>query len=182
MGGHSGIRLSTEFVVAASLLFPAAGQEIEEYQVKAAYLYNFAKFVEWPAQVFASPASPIVICVLGEDPFGGALQDVVRGKTASRRTLVVRTIPEFSGAKGCQILFIGSLEWKRNRLALGNLNGSGVLTVGEEPGFGSSGGIINFKLEAGRVRFEINVAAARQAPVQISSKLLSLAERVAIRE
>lgn len=80
------------------------------------------------------------------------------------------------------MLFISSAEWKRNRPPLGNLTGSGVLTVGETPGFSASGGIICFKLDAGRVRFQINVAAARQAPVQISSKLLSLAEIVRNRE
>ena len=155
-----------------------AGQEIEEYQVKAAYLYNFAKFVDWPAAAFASPTTPLSICILGEDPFGGGLHEVVRGKTAGGRILAVRSLSDISGARGCHVLFISAVEWKANRPVLGRLAGSGVLTVGEAPGFTTGGGIVNFKLEGRRVRFEINVDAARQAQLQISSKLLSLAEIV----
>jgi hypothetical protein len=176
------IRFGVALLVLSSLLSTAVGQEIEEYQVKAAYLYNFAKFVEWPAQSFPSSASPIVICILGEDPFAGSLQEAVRGKTASGRTLVVRPAADLPAAKACQILFVGFAEWRRSRLTLGSLAGNGVLTVGESPNFSASGGIINFKLDAGRVRFQINVAAARQAPVQISSKLLSLADIVNTQE
>lgn len=176
------IRLGAGLFAAASLHFIWAGQEVEEYQVKAAYLYNFAKFVDWPAQAFISPASPISICVLGEDPFGGTLQEVVRGKTAGGRVLMVRTASDMSSARGCHVLFISAVEWKTNRPALGHLAGGGVLTVGESPGFTTGGGIVGFKLEGRRVRFEINVEAARQAQLQISSKLLSLAEIVRPRE
>lgn len=178
MRAHWAIRLSVGLLSTVFLQSVVAGQEIEEYQVKAAYLYNFAKFVDWPAGAFASAASPISICILGEDSFGGALHEVVRDKTAGGRLLVVRTIPELSSARGCHVLFISAVEWKTNRPALGRLAGGAVLTVGETPGFSSSGGIVSFKLEGRRVRFEINVDAARQAQLQISSKLLSLAEIV----
>ena len=178
MGASWTIRLSAGLLAAASLPILSAGPEIEEYQVKAAYLYNFAKFVDWPAPAFASASSPISLCILGEDPFGGALQEVVRGKTAGGRTLVVRTLSDLAGARGCHVVFVSAVEWKTNRPALGRLTGSGVLTVGEVAGFTSAGGIVSFKLEGRRVRFEINVDAARQAQLQISSKLLSLAEIV----
>ena len=179
---HLILRVSLSLLLGSFAARAANGQEIEEYQVKAAYLYNFAKFVEWPAQSFAGAASPIVICILGDDPFGGALHEVVRGKTASGRTLVIRAISDLPAARGCHILFISATEWRRTRLLLTSLSGAGLLTVGEAGGFGASGGIINFKLDGGRVRFQINVAAARQAGVQISSKLLSLAEIITTRD
>jgi hypothetical protein len=178
MGAHWAIRLTAGLLATASPHLLGAGPGIEEYQVKAAYLYNFAKFVDWPAAAFGSAASPISICIFGADSFGGALDEVVRGKTAGGRILVVRTLSDLAGAKGCHVLFISAATWKTHRAALGRLAGSGVLTVGEAPGFTAAGGIVGFKLEGRRVRFEINVDAARQAQLQISSKLLNLAEIV----
>ena len=171
-------RLGAGLLLGALLLIQAEEQELEEYQVKAAYLYNFAKFVDWPAQSFKTPASPIVVCILGEDPFGSALQEVMRGKTVSGRNLLVRQVGDVSAASGCHMLFVSSGEWRQHRPVLARLGGTGVLTIGETPGFTAGGGIVSFKLAGRRVRFEINVDAARQAQLQISSKLLSLAEIV----
>ena len=181
-GPDFAIRLGVGLLLASVLVDRAPGQEIAEYEVKAAYLYNFAKFVDWPPHSFANSGSPIVICVLGEDPFGGALREAVHGKTVAGRRLAVREITALLGARGCHILFIGSGEWRRSHPALSNLSGSGLLTVGETAGFTASGGIIGLKLEGGRIRFQINLEAARQAPIQISSKLLSLAEIVKTQE
>ena len=149
----------------------------EEYSVKAAFLFNFAKFVEWPALAFKGPGDPIAICVLGQDPFGGALQDVVRGKTVANRTFVVRDISNAQEAIGCQIVFVSSSEQKRFRLLLDGLKGRSILTVGEGDDFTANGGIINLKLKDARVRIEIDAGAADRAGLRISSKLLSLAER-----
>ena len=146
--------------------------------MKAAYLYNFLKFVEWPAQSFANPTSPISICVLGENPFGGTLQEAVRGNTASERPVVVRPLADLAGVRSCHVLFIGAATWKRDRPPLGTLAGNALLTVGESPGFAARGGIIGFKFDGARLRFEINVEAARKARLRISSKLLSLADIV----
>ena len=176
------IRLGVVLLLASSVPVRAGGQEIEEYQMKAAYLYNFLKFVEWPAPSFANSTSPIVICVLGENPFGGTLQEAVRGNTANERTVVARPVADLAGARSCHVLFIGAATWKRDRPLLGALAGSALLTVGESPGFAASGGIISFKLDGARLRFEINVEAARQARLRISSKLLSLADIVKTRE
>lgn len=163
----------------AVLLAPSSGaQEAEEYQVKAAFLYNFAKFVEWPSQAFKSPQDPMVVCVLGRNPFGNALEQATHGKSVEGHTLYVRQISGVEQAGGCQILFISASEAKRFRSFWAGLNPAGILTVGEADGFATSGGVINFKLDGGRVRFEINVDAAERAQLQISSKLLSLAQIV----
>lgn len=154
------------------------GQSANEYQVKAAFLYNFAKFVEWPAQSFKGSDDPIAICTLGQNPFGSMLEDAVKGKTLEGRAFVVRTIPDVRQASGCRILFISSSEQKHLQLILESVKAPGILTVGETEGFAKNGGIINFKLEGGMVRFEINVGAAAKEGLQIRSNLLSLAEIV----
>lgn len=146
--------------------------------MKAAFLFNFAKFVEWPPQVFRTTADPIGICVLGQDPFGHALDEAVSGKTVYGRPFVIRRVSGDQAALGCQILFVCSSERKRVRAILGEIKTGGVLTVGETDTFAVEGGVINFKIEDGRVCLEVNVGAAEQAQLRISSKLLSLAEIV----
>jgi hypothetical protein len=156
----------------------AQAQVSGEYDVKAAFLYNFAKFVEWPAQVYKTPSDPIVICVLGENPFGRALEDAVMGKSVEGRKLVVRQVHDGKQSGDCQILFICASEKKHWRSILEEVKTSGILTVGETEEFTASGGVISFKLEDGKVRFLINTDAAEQAKLRISSKLLSLAQIV----
>ena len=156
----------------------AHGQALDEYQVKAAFLYNFAKFVEWPPEAFKSPKAPILVCVLGRNPFGNALEEAIRGKSIAGRAFAYRHVSDAEGASACQILFVGSEESKHFRSLLENLKPMGILTVGEAQGFAASGGVINFKLDDGRVRFEINVDAAEHEQLHISAKLLSLAQIV----
>jgi hypothetical protein len=167
-------------VIFLGMLLPSAtrGQEIDEYQVKAAFLYNFAKFVEWPARTFRTAQDPIVVCILGRNPFGNALEEVIRGKSIEGRAFAVRHVSDAEEAGICQILFVSSAAGKRFRSLWGNPSPAGILTVGEVEGFAASGGVINFKLDGGRVRFEINVDAAEHAQLRISSKLLGLAEIV----
>ena len=153
-------------------------QPFNEYQVKAAFLYNFAKFIEWPSQSFKGPKDSLNICVLGEDPFGQLLTDTVKGKTLEGRAFVVRNLPDVQSTGGCQILFVSSSERKHQQSLLERIKRPGVLTVGEAEGFATDGGIINFKLDGGRVRFEINVDAAAKEGLQIRSNLLSLAQIV----
>lgn len=152
--------------------------QVDEYQVKAAFVYNFAKFVEWPPAAFKSAQDPIVICVLGENSFRNSLEEVIKGKVLDGRTFVVRPVSQHQLPCPCHILFVNASERKSFRSMVGDLKLAGVLTVGETPGFDAEGGIINFKLESGRIRFEINVKAAEQEKLHISSKLLSLAEIV----
>jgi hypothetical protein len=157
---------------------PAQGQPVDEYQVKAAFLYNFAKFVEWPPQAFLSASAPLTICVLGPNPFGRSIEEAVDGKVVDDRKLVVRQFADVRQVNGCHILFVSSPERKSLRAILGELRESAILTVGETQGFTAEGGVISLELEGERVRFEVNLYAASQQKLRISSKLLSLARIV----
>jgi len=179
-GARSGMlfRLLIVTLLGSCLAARVPGEETEEYHVKAAFLFNFAKFVEWPSQAFKAPQDPIVVCVLGHNPFGNALEDAIRGRLTGGRAFEFRQVTDAQAASVCQILFVGASEGKRFRSLYGSLKPEGILTVGEEQGFAADGGVINVKLEAGHVRFEINVNAAERAQLHISSKLLSLAQIV----
>ena len=168
--------LALSLVLGAIFISSTEGQTADEYKVKAAFLFNFAKFVEWPPTSFTSNDQPIEICVLGQNPFGTSLEDAVRGKLAANRTFVVREVSSAQQACTCHILFVGASERKRSRTVLVELKGDSVLTVGETEDFTASGGVISFKLQDGRVRIEIDPAAAERGNLRISSKLLSLAE------
>jgi hypothetical protein len=170
-------RLTFAIVVGATCILSLRGQ-MNEYQVKALFLYNFARYVEWSPQRFKAPNDPIVICILGQNPFGSALDEAVAGKLVEGRPFVVRKISDIQPADSCSILFVNSSDRKRFRSIAGRIKGSGVLTVGEMHGFTSDGGVINFRLEDGKVRFEIDVDAAAREHLHISSKLLSLAQIV----
>ena len=170
------IRFFVLAVVAAITCIHAEAPVADEYPVKAAFLFNFAKFVEWPADAFKGPEDPVMICVLGQDPFGSALEDVVRNKTVANRAFVVRDVSNAQQASKCHIVFVSASERKRFRSLLEELKGRSILTVGEAEDFIENGGIINFKLKDARVRIEIDAGAAERAKLRISSKLLSLAE------
>jgi hypothetical protein len=150
-----------------------------EYQLKSAFLFNFAKFVEWPPEAFAKGRSPIVIGILGENPFGGDLERTIRNKTISNRSLAVKEIRSLAEATNCHILFISTSEKQRLPEIIQGLRGASVLTVGETERFTEAGGMINFVLEGNKIRFRINDEAAKSAGLKISSKLLSLALRPA---
>jgi hypothetical protein len=155
-----------------------AQDPMPEYQVKAAYLFNFLKFVDWPDDAFADPLAPIVIGILGDDPFGSSLPQVVVGKTIQGRDLVIRAYHDGENLRGAHILFISSSEKKRLPAILSSLRGSSVLTVADMDGFLDSGGMIQFVPESSRVRFSINADATRRGRLQMSSKLMSLAKSV----
>ena len=163
-----------------ALLLPAdAGAQASqpsEYQVKAAFLFNFAKFVEWPPETFAGETSPLVIGILGDNPFGSDLERIVAGKLINNRPITVRSFPTAAEAANCHILFISSSE-KRLPEIIQSLHGTPVLIVGETDQFIASGGMVNFVQEASKIRFQINDDAAKAARLKISSKLLSLAVR-----
>lgn len=149
-------------------------QESNEYQIKAAFLYNFAKFIDWPAEAFASGGAPLVIGVVGTDPFGSALDQAINGKNVAGRQLIVRRLKWGQNLRACHILFISSSERQHLPQIIQSLRGTSVLTVGDVGGFTQQGGIINFTLEASKVRFEINTRGADQAGLKVSSKLLQL--------
>lgn len=168
------LKLSIGISIGVLLATAAGGQTSDEYHVKAAFLYNFAKFVDWPPKTFKNANDPISICVLGASPFGRSLDEAVAGKSIDGRKFIVRQVSEIAQADGCQILFIAARQKKLSPDA----PLAGVLTVGDSDGFASGGGVIGFKLEGGRVRLEINVGAADQRKLRISSKLLNLAQIV----
>ena len=159
---------------AAALTSDQARRDLE-YQVKAAFLFNFAKFVEWPADAFDGPQDPVAICVMGKDPFGDSLDNVVRGETVNGRPLIVRRPRNPLETRDCQIVFLARAERAWQDEILSSLEGEGILTVGEDDGFLTDGGIIRFVLEENRVRFDINLAAAEANRLKLSSKLLRLA-------
>jgi hypothetical protein len=154
-----------------------ASNDSLEYQVKAAFLLNFIKFIDWPASAFADPGSPVAICILGEDPFGHALDQVVEGETVNGRKVALQRIKRAPPAKSCQVLFIAKSEKDNPKTILSDLP-PGILTVGEGEGFMRAGGMIAFVIENRRVRFDINRAAAEKAALKLSSKLLSVARTV----
>jgi YfiR/HmsC-like len=155
-----------------------AQESLPEYQVKAAYLFNFLKFVEYPGESFADPLAPIVIGVVGDDPFGSALPQVVIGKTVQGRDLVIHVYRPGEDLRDAHILFISASERKRLPTILASLRGSSVLTVSDAAGFLDAGGMIQFLNENDRVRFAINTDATTRAKLKVSSKLLSLARPV----
>jgi hypothetical protein len=167
----------------------------QEYQIKAAFLYNFIKFVEWPEEKVADSNEPITIGIIGKDPFGNAFEPL-KGRQAKGRKVVVKRIKGFerlkkSGAKGkaelqriidairkCHVLFICSSEKEKLKEIINSVKDHPVLTVGDVKGFLETGGVVNFLMEEKKVRFEINLAAAKRAKLRIRSKLLRLAKRV----
>jgi hypothetical protein len=156
----------------------AAQGAATEYEVKAAFLYNFAKFVEWPGSTFESPTDPLVLCVFGDDPFGESLDSVVQGEKVGGRRLVVYRTRETSQLRGCHVVFLSQKARERYPGVLDSLSGTSVLTVGEGEGFLTQGGVIRFVLEENRVRFEINRDAAERNRLKLSSQLLRLARAV----
>jgi hypothetical protein len=148
---------------------------VTENEVKAAYVYYFAKFVVWPQEVFATPNSPIAIGVLGDDKFGSILEKIVNAKVVQDRPIVVRLLKWPGDLQGCQIIYVGLSEQKQFNQIAESLSNRPVLTVTETDEGVKSKGIVNLFVEGGKVRFEANVAEAEKARLQISSKLLRMA-------
>jgi hypothetical protein len=169
-----GVFLSATTVHGQNKVPPAARRTVTEYEVKAAFLLNFAKFVEWPPVEESRAKSPFSICIFGDDPFGKALDQIVEGEFIDNRPLVVQRLRR--SPEHCEVVFVSASE--RNIPTILNQVGSGVLTVGESPDFLSDGGIINFVIDGRRVRFDISRGAAERASLRISSRLLGVARSV----
>jgi hypothetical protein len=174
-----GLRLLILLIGLACGASKAQGQPAAsgEYLVKAAFLYNFAKFVDWPPSAFKNDSAPLTLCILGRDPFGEAL-DSIRDKTVKGRPLSIRRISRVEDAGECHILFISPSEKGDLKQVLNALKNAAVLTVSEIEGFGNSGGMINFVMAEKKVQFEINPDAAHRGGLRISSQLLKLARIV----
>lgn len=155
-----------------------SAEVVSKAQVKAAFLYNFTRFVEWPAQAFSAPHAPIVIGVLGEPALMQDLETIVAGRKVNGRAIVVRAIESASDAETAQVLFVSAAEDAGFAELHGSLANRAMLTVGESPTFAAAGGAVVFVEHAGKLRFEINVAAAESAQVKISAELQKLAMAV----
>jgi hypothetical protein len=173
-------RMLTALVLAWALLvtpgLDAQSPKPTDYDVKAAYLYNFGRFVEWPLK--AAQDGSFTVCILGQDPFGPTLDATLSGETIGGKTVVAKRIsgPEESG--GCQILFLSLTEGSHLNKIISAVNKEPVLTVSDMPQFAQRGGMIQFVLEGKKVRFEVNLTATQHAGLTLSSELLKVATTV----
>ncbi len=148
-----------------------------EYQIKAAFLYKFANFVKWPAEAFSAENSPIILGVLGKDPFGAVLDQTLKGNEAGGRSFVVKRFKDIKEMTPCHILFVSPSEQKNFSQILGAVQGA-VLTVSDVPGFAKLGGIINLPSENNKIRVEVNLERSKKAGLKINSQLLGIATLV----
>lgn len=168
-------------LVAACLGMAVTGLAIEsneqslEYAVKGAFLYKFGAFAEWPPAAFAAPDAPLVIGIIGDDPFGAKLDQIVYGRTIDGRPIVVWRAQSIEKAQGAHILFISQSERNRLESILSSLQGKHVLTVAD---FEYPSATINFVIDSNKVRFNVNLDQAERNGVKLSSKLLSVAKDV----
>ena len=149
--------------------------QISEYKVKAAFVFNFTKFVDWPQEAFGTTDAPLTIGILRENPFGSDLDEIIRNKTVNNRTLKTRLLHSVAECTNCNVLFLSTAEKGRIKEVLEKLHDASILTVSETDGFTEAGGMINFVREGNKFRFQINNEAAKRAKLKISSKMLGLA-------
>jgi hypothetical protein len=150
----------------------------KEYEVKATYLYNFARFVGWPVSAESAKSDPFSICVLGQDPFGPALDSVLAGENIDGKAVVAKRIARPQEAVSCRVLYISSSEDRQLKEILAALGKMAMLTVSDIPQFSRRGGMIEFVLEGSKIRFEVNLASAEGAGLSLSSELLKVATTV----
>lgn len=169
----------------AGLLCLASGRVVaqappapREYEVKAAYLLNFTRYVEWPAEAFASAGAPVVIGVLGQDPFGPVLEQTLARRTIQGRRIELRVLDGVADAEGCHAVFVSWEEYRHDPGLIERLSRPGLLTVGERDEFVQRGGVLSFVLVGQTVRFAVNLGAGERAGLRISSRLLALATAV----
>jgi len=156
----------------------AQSDQPSEYEVKAAFLFNFTKFVEWPNGSFDGPLAPIVIGILGTDPFGDSLVNIVAGQKAQGRSIMIAKYRRGDDFRRCHVLFISASERQHTAEILAGLQDSNVLTVSDVDGFAAAGGVLQFVMQNNRVRFLVNLEAANQNKLRVSAKLLALAQVV----
>src|SRR3977135_3580716 len=182
-GAHRGSQCLLPRVIAlvgmvalfGSLGMSAKKSKPREFEVKATYLYNFARFVEWPTTAAAVKSDSFPICVLGQDPFGPALATIVAGETIGGKAVLVKRVLKPQEAVSCGVLYISSSEETRLREVLAGLDKAAVLTVSDIPQFSQRGGMIQFVQESNKIRFEVNLASAEDAGLTLSSELLKVA-------
>jgi hypothetical protein len=176
--GRFAISACTALIVGAfyaSLPVQAQISSTEEYKLKLAYLFNFAKFVEWPADAFPSPQAPLNICIVGRDPFDAEFERQVAERDLYGRPVAIRTLRPSDEFSGCHIIFLPASSDSSLPVVLKRLNGSAI-TVGESAGFAARGGTVNFVIQGTMLRFEVNLSASQRMRSRISSRFLALAK------
>ena len=163
-------------IVCSSVHLSAQSSVSREYQIKAAFLFNFTQFVDWPASSFATVDAPMVIAVLGENPFDAYLTETVSGEKVNGHPVVIQHYDHIEEIKICHILFIGLADPKKLEQAISALKERSILTISDQPDFLTMGGMIKFFPKNNNIRFEINLEATKSANLVLSSKLLRLAE------
>jgi hypothetical protein len=181
-GRRRGPGLLLAAILSCSLLFVpslhAQQPKASEFQVKAAYLFNFGRFVQWPDESGADRNESFEICVLGTDPFGQALDATLAGGTIGGKSVAAKRITKPQDVDSCRILFISSSEESHLKEDLAALDKTRVLTVSDIPRFSERGGMIGFILDGNRVRFDVNLDSAQGAGLTLSSELLKVATSV----
>jgi hypothetical protein len=173
-----GLRVILALFLVENAFVAEAQSKEDEYRLKAAFLFHFVQLVDWPAEALGGDREPMTICTLGEDPFHGVLEAAMEGKLAGSRALHVRHFKQPQDLQGCHLLYVGSNERLHVPFLLAKLKDTPVLTVGDTDDFVKQGGVIGFCLEDKKVRFVINLDAAKLAGLKISSRLLLLAKSV----
>jgi hypothetical protein len=179
-GGDALRRVVAGVLLTAAALRPQAAASADpdrpgEYVVKAAYLYNFVRFVEWPAEALPEPSAPFVVAVLGDDPFHEVLEGAFAGKTLAGHSAAILRVHDPAEALGAQILFISSSEASSLPRIARTLSNHSILTVGDVPEMARNGAIIAFRIEGNKVRFDINLERSERAGLKLSSQLLKVA-------
>jgi len=169
------IALATTVILLQTQLLPA---QTPEYQVKAVFLFNFTQFVEWPSTAFEKPNAPLVIGILGKDPFGSYLDETVKGEQVNGHPLIIQRYNKVEDVKTCHILFINPVEKEQLKTILQKLAHQPTLTVGDITNFTKTGGMIRFFTENHKIHIRINLDVVKDAELTISSKLLRMAEIV----
>lgn len=167
------------WLIMSALLFSGrleAPADTPEYQVKAVFLFNFAQFVHWPPEAFPEAQAPLVIGVLGDDPFGPYLDETVRGEKVNTHPLVVRRYRRVEEIKSCHVLFISRSEANRLDQIIASLKGRNILTVSDADDFGRRGGMVGLVTEKSKIRMRVKLEAVKAANLTISSKMLRVAE------
>ena len=165
-------------ILACSVLLSAQIPASREYQIKAAFLFNFTQFVEWPTESFEDTTAPLIIGVLGEDPFGAFLTETIKGEKVNGHPLIVEHYSNAKEIGRCHILFINVSGKDQMKEIMPVIKGHHILTVSDAANFISQGGLVRFIKENNKIRFQINQEAAKENEISISSKLLRLAEIV----
>jgi len=170
----SSLKHTTFILLLSVMALPVFAQKASEYQVKAAFLFNFSKFLEWPPQAMGQPGEPFVIGVLGADPFGTYLNEIIEGEKINEHPMTVKRYSNVEEVDRCHILFI-NVPGKTSEV-ISALKGKNILTVSDEIDFDKNGGIIRFFTENETIHLEINIKAAKAANLDVSSKLLRIAK------